>query len=162
MVVEDVFSAMSYDTRKKGCFARQRNNKERVRSSNSNDNQEAANYEDVYDSGEVLLLSNKETCRDWILDLGCTYHMTHNENYWLSNFRKIDGGKVMLSHSHTCQVGGIGTTSIKMFDVIIRHFKDVRYNPNLMRNLVSLGVLDDAGYSDKIEVGTMKVYKVPR
>ena len=67
----------------------------------------------------------------------------------------------MLSHSHTCQVGGIGTITIKMFDGIIKHLKDVRYIPKLRRNLVSLGVLEDAGYSNKIVVGTVNVCKVP-
>lgn len=46
-----------------------------------------------------------------------------------------------------------------MFDGIVRVLKEVRYVPNLTRNLISLRVSDDYRYVKKIENGTMKICK---
>ncbi|XP_024026147.1 uncharacterized protein LOC112092973 [Morus notabilis] len=98
--------------------------------------------EDGYESGKVLLVLSKAKDQDWVLDYDCTYHMTHNKSC-LTNFREVNGGKVMMGDSHTCQVEGLGTIAIKMFDGIVRIFKDVRYVPSLAKNLISL---DDGLY----------------
>ena len=50
-----------------------------------------------------------------------------------------------MGNNHTCEVYGIGTIGIKMFDEIVRKLTSVQYVPNLTRNLVSFGVLDDLG-----------------
>ena len=121
---------------KKDCYAWQKNIKEKSGSSNRNETQEVVNYGDGYDSGEVLLVSNADTSQEWILDLGCTYHMTHN-NGLLTDCKSIDGANVVLGKSDTCQEEGIGTPSIKMFDSTTRHLTNVRYVPQL-RNLISL------------------------
>ena len=77
--------------------------------------------------------------------------MTFNKN-WLSNFREIEGGKVILGNSDTCQVLEIGSVSVKMFDGIVRTLKDIRFAPNLTRNLISLGFLYDSGYTRSMVV----------
>ena len=46
-----------------------------------------------------------------------------------------------------------------MFDGCARTLSNVRLVPSLTRNLVSLGVLDDLGYSNKIEGGVMRIAK---
>lgn len=61
---------------------------------------------------------------DWILDSGCTYHMTCNKD-WLSDFKQLEGGKVIMGNSQTCQVKGVGKVNIKMFDGIVRTLKDL-------------------------------------
>ena len=45
------------------------------------------------------------------------------------------------------QLLGFGTMKIKMFDEVVRVFSNVRHVPNLKKNLISLEVLDDLGYS---------------
>ena len=104
------------------------------------------------DSGEVLVSTMSEITSGWILDSGCTYHMTCKWD-WLSDFHELEGGKVIMENNQTCQVRGIGKINIKIFDGVVRTLKDVRYVPGLTRNLLSLGVLDDSGYSSKIEGG---------
>lgn len=64
-----------------------------------------------------------------------------------------------MGNNHVCQVEGIGIVSIKMFDGIVRHLKEVRHVPNLTKKLISLGILDDLGYTNKIEKGSMKISK---
>ena len=46
-----------------------------------------------------------------------------------------------------------------MFDGVIRILKNVIYIPDLKRNLVTLGELDDNGLSYKVENGVIKVIK---
>ena len=42
---------------------------------------------------------------------------------------------------HPCNMEGIGTVYIKMFDGIVRELKKVRYVPQLKRNLIFVGSL---------------------
>ena len=46
-----------------------------------------------------------------------------------------------MGDDHPCNVEGIGTVCIKMFDGIVRELKKVRYVPKLKRNLISVGAL---------------------
>ena len=54
---------------------------------------------------------------------------------------------------------GIGSVAIRMYDGLVRVLKDVRYVPNLKRNLISLSVLDVEGYYYKVEKGVLKVFR---
>ena len=47
-----------------------------------------------------------------------------------------------------------------MFDGVVRILCDVRYIPNLRKNLISLGTLDHNGFNFKSEGGVLKVSKV--
>ena len=51
----------------------------------------------------------------------------------------------------------IGSVQIKMFDGVIRKLNDVRYVPDLKKNLISLGILDASGYHIILEGGNLKV-----
>ena len=140
---------------KKQCYAWLQKNKEKQDSktsdfAQSHESQDSANLSQGYDSGEVLVTSTESTADAWILDSGCTYHMTHRKD-WLTDYQKIDGGKVILGDNRTCQVEGIGMVSFKMFDGIVRTLKNVRYVPRMSRNLISISVLDDLGYTCKVE-----------
>ena len=59
----------------------------------------------------------------------------------------------------TCPVIGIGTVKIKMFDGVVRVLSNVRHVPDLRKNLIPLGILDDLGYSYSSKGGTMKITK---
>ena len=63
---------------------------------------------------------------EWILDKGATYHVYPNMA-WFSSFEKLDGCYTVMGDDHTCNVEGIGTVRIKMFDGIVRELKEVRY-----------------------------------
>ena len=43
---------------------------------------------------------------------------------------------------HTCHIERIGTRHIKLFDGMIRELKDLRYVPQLNKNLISVGALE--------------------
>ena len=54
--------------------------------------------------------------------------MTSNQD-WLSEFKSLEGGKVVMGNNETCQVTGMGAVSFKMHDGAIRILKDVRLVP---------------------------------
>ena len=76
---------------------------------------------------------------------------------FFKTFEQVDGGKVLLGNNLACKVAGIGTINIRMFDGIERDLKQVRYVPELKRNLISLGVMDQASCSIKAENGNLHI-----
>ncbi|KAH9685121.1 Integrase catalytic domain-containing protein [Citrus sinensis] len=54
---------------------------------------------------------------------------------------------------------GIGTVSLKMYDGMVRELTQVRHVPELKRNLISIGMLDQTGCVIKAENGTLKVVR---
>jgi len=64
-----------------------------------------------------------------------------------------------MGNNQTCSVKGIGNITFKMHDNKLRVLTNVRYVPGLKRNLISLGTLDELGYSYTAENGFMHVFK---
>ena len=58
-------------------------------------NSNSANLTDGYETGKVLIVNIAKSNEEWIMDSGCTYHMTPREEF-LFNLRKINGGKVLM------------------------------------------------------------------
>ena len=50
-----------------------------------------------------------------------------------------------MGDDHPCNEEGMGTVRIKMFDGIVRELKEVKYVPQLKRNLFSVGTLEALG-----------------
>jgi len=86
-----------------------------------------------------------------------SYHITPNK-YWLNNCRLVNSGFVLMVNDDSYKVIGIRNIKIKMFDGV-RILCDVRYIPNLRKNLISLGILDRNGFNFKSEGGVLKVSK---
>ena len=60
---------------------------------------------------------------------------------WFSSFEKLDGCSVVMSDDGPCHMEGIGTVLVKMFDGMMQKLKDVRYVPQLEKNLIFVGTL---------------------
>jgi len=56
-------------------------------------------------------------------------------------------------------VEGIATVRIKMFDGMVRKLKEVRYIPQLKRNLISVGTLKVLGHGVSVSDGVLKMTK---
>ena len=67
-----------------------------------------------------------------MFDTGVTYHVYPNM-YWFSNFEKLDGCAVVMDDDRPCNVEGIGTVQIKIFDEMVRELKEVRYVPQVKK-----------------------------
>ena len=64
-----------------------------------------------------------------------------------------------MGNNNGCKIVGIGTIKIKMFDGVIRTLHGVRHAPELKRNLISLGMLDNSKYSFNSDNGGIRVTK---
>lgn len=85
--------------------------------------------------------------------------MTPNR-HWFQDFEPLEDGKVLqLGNHHEFHVKGIGSIQVKMFDNQTRVISKVRYLSDLKCNLLSSGTFDKAGYSCKLENGTIKIIK---
>lgn len=61
---------------------------------------------------------------------------------WFSNYKKVELMTVYMGDNNSQSVLGIGDITIRMYDGIVRQLKNVRYVPNLKRNLISLRILE--------------------
>ena len=84
--------------------------------------------------------------------------MTPHRN-WFDTYRSVNYGSVRIGNDATCTIIGMRTIKIKMSNGVVRILKEVRYIPDMKKNLISLGILDSKGYSYKSENGIMKVSK---
>lgn len=79
---------------------------------------------------------------------------------WFQFFQELNGKTVLLDNNKACKVAGLRSiVNIIMFDNCDPVLNNVRYVPELRRNLISLGMLDKLGCSVKIENGYIKVIK---
>ncbi|KAM1382804.1 hypothetical protein ACFX2F_035231 [Malus domestica] len=104
----------------------------------------------------------------WVLDTGCTHHMTPHKD-WFSSLKEFDGGVMFMGDDNPCTIKGIGTVHLKLHDGMAKELTGVRYVPNLKKNLISLGTLESKGFrfhSDgqtlKVTYGALVVMKAPR
>ena len=58
---------------------------------------------------------------------------------------------------YTCYIERIGTVCIKLLDGVIRELKDVRYVPQLNKNLISVKVLEAHGLRGTLGEGVLKM-----
>lgn len=62
-----------------------------------------------------------------------------------------------MGNDHPCQVVDIRSVRIMMFDGIVRTLTNVRYIPEMKKNLISLGVLDTNNHRWSIADGVLQV-----
>ncbi|CAL8998591.1 unnamed protein product [Prunus brigantina] len=63
---------------------------------------------------------------------------------------------VLIGNNNACKTQGIGKICLKMHDGTVRELSDVRYVPDMKKNLVSLGVLESKGLKITMEGGVLK------
>ena len=115
-----------------------RNCPERKKSQDSFFNNDSVNISDGYESVEVLTVCTAESSSAWIVDSGCTFHMTPRKDY-LFDFKVINGGNVLMGNDHSCSITGIGSVRFQLWDGTIRTINNVRLVPRLRRNHYHLG-----------------------
>jgi len=64
-----------------------------------------------------------------------------------------------MGDDHPCNVEGIGTVRIKMFDGMVQELKEARYVPQVKRNLISVGALKTLGLVVSIKDGVLMMTK---
>ncbi|KAG8496044.1 hypothetical protein CXB51_009475 [Gossypium anomalum] len=78
-----------------------------------------------YSDGELLVASvnNYKVSEEWILDLGCTFHMSPNRD-WFTTYETVSEGFVLMRNNASCKIAGVGTIKVKMFDGVVRTLSD--------------------------------------
>lgn len=108
-----------------------------------NNNSTVAVIEEVQDA---LLLLVDCFIDSWVMDSGVSFHTTTcyeiMENYLAENY-----GKVYLSDGEPTDIVGIGDVNFRMSNGSIRKIPKVKHVLKLMRNLMSVGQLDDEGHN---------------
>ena len=54
---------------------------------------------------------------------------------WFFSFERLDGYSVIMGDDRPCNMKGISTVQIKIFDGMVRELKEIRYVLNLKRIL---------------------------
>lgn len=91
------------------------------------------------------------------MDSDCSFHLT-NKNSWYFTFKESNNAILIDDNTHF-KVAGIGTIRIRMSDEAMRTLSDVKYVPDMKKNLIFLGTLDKNGYKYSSKGGVMKVSK---
>ena len=94
----------------------------------------------------------------WILDSGCTMHVTPHRHYF-DSFKAGNGGEVRLGDHSVLPIKGIGSVPFKMYDGKVRILQQVRWVPGLRRNLLSESLFDNSGYEINTSRGNRHILK---
>ncbi|KAG8499580.1 hypothetical protein CXB51_006211 [Gossypium anomalum] len=110
-------------------------------------------------SNRVASINNSKVSEEWILNSGCTFHMSPNRD-WFTTYETVSEGVILMRNNASCKIASVGTIKVKMFDRLVRTLSDVRHVPELKRNLISLSTLNSKGYRYIAESGALKISKV--
>nr|GEV99816.1 retrotransposon protein, putative, Ty1-copia subclass [Tanacetum cinerariifolium] len=103
----------SEDHLKKDCP--KRNKKKSTSFIKKNARQGSSMHSEGYDNGDLLMAVSRERFFEWIIDSGGSFHMTHRRDF-LFDFKKFNGGTVLLGDNRACVIIGIGKVRVQMKD----------------------------------------------
>ncbi|KAL9444243.1 hypothetical protein AB3S75_017429 [Citrus x aurantiifolia] len=93
----------------------------------------------------VSCFSSNSSSDDWLIDSGCTNHMSFDESLF-KEVNKSEVSRVKVGNGQYIEVKGKGTVAIKS-SAGIKLIYDVLLVPKIDRNLLSVGQLLEKGYS---------------
>lgn len=114
---------------------------------------------DGYDSAKILNISKIDPKEEWITDSSCSLHICYIKS-WFETLKETDGSQVILGNNKTCKVIGKRTMRLRMYNGADKILQQINYIPGLKRKLISLNILDKAGYIIKTESSTLRISKV--
>ena len=109
----------------------------------------------------ALLLAVDSPLDNWVFDSEASFHTTPHREI-IQNYVASDFGKVYLADGPALDVVGMGDVRILLPNRCIWLLEKVRHIPDLRRNLISIGQLDDEGHVILFIGGTWKVTKGAR
>lgn len=113
---------------------------------------------DGYESADVLAVTNGVDKIGWVMDSGCSFHMSPVREHFCD--LKIERmGTVKLGDDNVCDVQGIGTVVFRLKSGSEIRIQDVRYAPKLKISLLSMGTLEKEGAHVSLTDGKAKILK---
>ncbi|KAL0385669.1 UNVERIFIED_CONTAM: Retrovirus-related Pol polyprotein from transposon TNT 1-94 [Sesamum radiatum] len=122
----------------------------------------ANNSDDTVD--EVYMLSDVNAVKsvlnkhEWLIDSGCTVHMTPYRDI-LSNYKSENLGSVSMANEKRCDVLGVGDVCMIFENGFKFTLKNVKHVPDLAHNLISCSALEEEGLEGRWGKGIMKIMK---
>lgn len=141
---------------------------------NKNKNDEHANVASVDNMGDVLMVTSMCSTSassssvnsvsdalgesEWLVESGCTFHISPYKNLF-SSVKEVENGCVSLANKLKCKVVGVGGIFLKFDSGTVFTLKNVRYVPDLCYNLLSCAALEEDGLEGRWGKGIMKILK---
>ncbi|GKB76585.1 retrovirus-related pol polyprotein from transposon TNT 1-94 [Tanacetum coccineum] len=69
----------------------------------------------TYDDSEVMMMMSAEALLDWIIDSGCSYHMTPRLDIFF-DFLECDEGSVLFADNKECKIRGFSKVRVQLRD----------------------------------------------
>ncbi|KAJ4720887.1 Retrovirus-related Pol polyprotein from transposon TNT 1-94 [Melia azedarach] len=115
---------------------------------------------DTNSEEDIALVADEHTDHNdvWILDSRASYHICPRRE-WFTTYEQVDGGNISMANSYICKAVGIGSIKIRTHDGKFCTLNDVRHVPLMTKNLISLSMLDNKGFSFQGEGGVLHVCK---
>ncbi|CAA7042915.1 unnamed protein product [Microthlaspi erraticum] len=107
---------------------------------------------------EVNVMQGTQTSDEWIMDTGCSFHMTPRRDVFLE-MKELNTGRVNMANNTQARVKGIGSVRFENPDGTTFVLHEVRFMPEIGRNLISMGTLEEKGCEFKGAGGVLKVIK---
>eukprot|EP00253_Pinus_taeda_P026489 PITA_26489 len=113
------------------------------------------------DEGGDVYLASSSTHVDqeaWLINSGASFDFTPHREYFCE-YDKYDGGDVFLGDDKKARIVGSGKVKLKLQGGRVRTLPHVLNIPTLVRNLISIRKLDDAGVKTVFEKDTYKMVR---
>ncbi|KAL0458873.1 UNVERIFIED_CONTAM: Retrovirus-related Pol polyprotein from transposon TNT 1-94 [Sesamum latifolium] len=127
-----------------------RRNPPKESANNSNDT-----VDEVYMLSDVNAVKSVLNKHEWLIDSGCTVHMTPYRDI-LSNYKSENLGSVSMANEKRCDVLGVGDVCMIFENGFKFTLKNVKHVPDLAHNLMSCSALEEEGLEGRWGKGIMK------
>ena len=98
-----------------------------------------SNVADYDDSDYSLVITDQSKSSDvWLMDAACSYHMCPNRD-WFIDIQEGECGVIHTANNNPLTTYGVGSIRLRNHDGLSRTLTDVRYVPDLKKNLISVG-----------------------
>ena len=110
----------------------------------------------VQDEGDDLLLIHESVKDGWIFDSGCSNHLCGRKESF-SSLKRCEDKKMTLRNGEEMEVAGVREAEIVLHNGQVVTLGQVRYVPNLEKNLISIGRMEKLGYHIHIMDGRIMI-----
>ncbi|KAL0373889.1 UNVERIFIED_CONTAM: Retrovirus-related Pol polyprotein from transposon TNT 1-94 [Sesamum radiatum] len=132
----------------------------KLKKKNQNESANAVdeNNGEVYMICDVNAVNLSANMNEWLVDSGCTFHMTPFKEI-LTNYKSEKFGSVSMANEKLCEVHGYGDVCLIFENGFKITLKNVHYVPDLCHNLISCAALQEEGLEGRWGKGIMKIMK---
>ncbi|RDX88109.1 hypothetical protein CR513_30338, partial [Mucuna pruriens] len=123
-----------------------------------------ANYAELDETKELLLMATVDTGANrnaaWFLDSGCSNHMCGDKGVFVET---VFEAKHFVKYGNNSRMTIVGTSSVRLvFNGTALLIQNVYYVPELHKNLLSMGQLQEKGLSILIQNGKCNIYHLSK